>query len=233
MAGQALCLKHKQTSCTNITMRTLVIATHLDDESFGIGGTLIKMTQTPGHVTRVICLCTGRLSNDGISRKKAFEENMQVLGCDYKIYDYQDLTLDQVKYTELVKLIQDEVDTFKPTRVFTNSEMDLHRDHKVIAEATKLACRPMKKCSVVELYQFQIPGSSQWAFDNHHFNVAFDITDFIDQKLEMCSRYITEVKESDSYSPCSLEGIRSYSLTNGSTFGFQYAELARLVYKKV
>jgi len=210
----------------------LVICAHLDDESFGLGGMLLNMTESNPMDTKVISLCNGRDPENKIAREAAFTSIMSDLGCLYKIHKYDDLTLDKENYLNLVKIIQDEVDTFRPARVFTTSEHDIHRDHQIMAEATKLACRPLKKCSVKSLYQFKIPGPSNWDFNNSNFNVAFDISKYMSKKLEFCSRYESEVKAKDSYGPCSIKGIESCNHTDGMIFGYAFAELARLIYQR-
>lgn len=213
-------------------MKTLVICAHLDDESFGLGGKIIEMTNNGPEDVRVITLCRGRSSIDGEKRLHAFTSIMEELKCQFKVHDYKDLTLDSANFIDLVAVIQHEIDSFRPQRVFSTSENDLHRDHRVIAEATKLACRPLGKCSVKELYQFKIPGASDWSFSPSCFNVAFDISPFIEKKIEFCSRYKSEIKQDGFPGPGTLEGLKLACKADGHLYGLHFAELCRLVYKR-
>ena len=118
----------------------------------------MRLTQSEPQGTRVISLCHGRESLDGEKRKAAFTSIIKDLNCQHHCYSYDDLTLDRQNYLDVVGIIQREIDSFKPQRVFSTSEYDLHRDHQIVAEASKVACRPLQSCSVRELYQFKIPG---------------------------------------------------------------------------
>lgn len=210
-------------------MKKLVVCAHLDDEMFGLGGSIIRWRKYNDDV-RIIVMCHGRTVDDGAPRKETFKHIMSELSVDYEIYSFDDLTLDS-HFSEVVAVIQKEVDTYQPTQVYSTSETDLHRDHQIVGEATKLACRPMSGCSVRELFQFYIPGASDWSFNETLYNVAHDISEEITTKLTFCGMYTTEIKDNDTH-PGSIDGIESINKTQGNRFGLKFAELMRLVYKR-
>jgi LmbE family N-acetylglucosaminyl deacetylase len=211
-------------------MKILVVCAHMDDEMFGFGGSLFKLSIN--NEVRVITLCHGRINDDGQNeRTSTYFDIMSELGVSCDVHPYFDLSLDKIDFVELNSLIGNEVKFFRPDIVFSNSDSDIHRDHVIVADATKVACRPMSGCSVKELYQFAVPASSQWGFNQDNYNVCFDITNYIDQKLEWCGRYNTEIKNDDTH-PNSLNGIRTFNGYVGNIFGFKYGELCKLVYKR-
>jgi len=205
-------------------MKTLIVVAHLDDAEIGMGGALALLK---GEI-KVVVLCKGRAKADRVAREKAFTKNMLSLGFSYKIYEAEDLTLEDF-FNGVTYTIQNEVDSFRPDIVYTNSDTDMHRDHKTVAESVKLVCRPRKECSVKELYSFPVTGSNEWNFTPRLFNVCVDITETIEKKLEMCSEYSTEIK---SGGIGSLDGIREYHKHIGNIFGYQYAEEFSLVFKR-
>ena len=209
-------------------MKILVVCAHLDDETFGLGGTLFKLSRN--NDIQMITLCCGRKETDSVPREHHFNNIITKLGIISEVYGYPDLSLDLVNFQDIVSVIQSKVDKFKPDVVYSSCEDDLHRDHQVVAEATKLACRPLNDCSVKELYQFIVPGTSYWNFNHTNYNVAYDITSYFDQKKLWCSGYLTEIK--DGISPNSIDGIETFNKHVGNMFGFKYAELCKLVYKR-
>ena len=212
-------------------MKILVVCAHMDDEMFGFGGSIFKFSRE--HEVKVLTLCHGRYeSDDQKDRISTYFKIMFELGIDCDICSYFDLSLDKQDFIEITDIIDKEIKEYKPDVVFSNSETDIHQDHVIIANSTKVVCRPMNNSSVKELYQFAVPASSQWGFNVSDYNVCIDITDYIDQKLEWCSWYKTEIKSDDTH-PCSINGIRNFNGHVGNTFGYKYGELCRLVYKRL
>ncbi len=205
-----------------------MVGAHLDDIEFGLGGSLARYSTV--NTIRAIVLCNGRSAEDSTHRKKAFVENMLELKIPHQIFEIPDLTLHN-NFREVVSILQEEVNTYMPDVVFGPCESDLHRDHQVVGESLRLTCRPIRKCSVREFYQYKIPGSSDWSFIEHHFNVGFDISKYIETKVKLCRRYIGEIKEDDTH-PCSLSGIKITNESDGKIFGFNYCEVARLIFKR-
>lgn len=211
-------------------MRRLIICAHLDDETFGLGGSLLKWSKSNDDDIRVIVMCKGRTEKDSVPRLETFSNAMTAYYADHKVYDFNDLGLTD-NLREVTLTIEEEIRTFRPDVVYSTSEGDLHRDHQIVGEATKLACRPTIDCSVKELYQYYIPCASEWNFEAQNFNVAEDITVELEAKLILCETYSTEIKPSNT-SPASVDGIKSVNRFFGTKFGYGYAETMKLIYKR-
>lgn len=210
-------------------MKILVVCAHLDDEMFGFGGSLFKLSLN--NEVRVLTMCKGRNENDMHSREKTHDFIMNQLGVEYQTLDYIDLSLPEITQPVISDHISDTINEFRPDIVFSTSENDIHRDHVVVAHATKVVCRPMSSTPVKELYQFSVPASSQWNFSPVVYNTGIDITEFIDQKLTWCELYTTEIKQDPTH-PNSIEGIKTFNKYIGNIFGFEYGESCQLIYKK-
>ena len=163
-------------------MNILVVVAHLDDEIFGIGGSLYQWKQ---HNVKIVSMCKGRDDNNTIERKHAADKLQDLLACKYKVYNFLDMTLEKVLLKDIAALIELEISEYNPDIVLTVSENDIHQDHKIVSHATKIACR---RSNVKELLEFQIPGSEPYSctyFDTFN-NISMDV------KQRLCEIYESE-----------------------------------------
>ena len=95
----------------------------------------------------------------------------------------------------------------------------------------RIATRPRKSSTVSELYQFFIPGSTEWGQSNGaQFNVAENITKEYNTKMSCISRYNTEVR--DCPDPTSFEKIFARDTYYGGLYGYDKAEVFKLIFKR-
>lgn len=169
-------------------MKTLVVVPHLDDETFGLSGTLQQLCYNQNNEVLVVSLCKGRkFDKSSESRIETFKSIANIIGYHYKIYGFDDLSLEYTPLSAITRIIEGVINEFEPKRVFTVSENDLHQDHKVTSHAVRICCRP-SRTNVKELYEFEIPESE------HFSKTYFDTVNNIDKefKEKMCSLYSME-----------------------------------------
>ena len=65
---------------------------------------------------------------------------------------------------EIVKLIEDLINKFKPNILLTHDYCETNIDHKICYDAVESACRPLKNNPVKKIYSFEIPCSSSFTF---------------------------------------------------------------------
>lgn len=211
--------------------RVLVIAAHLDDFELGMGGTIATLSEN--FPVQVVVMCQGdRPGHEyvGSPRRVACRVNADQLGITLSTYRFSDTKLDITPQTELCDIIYKHVNEYKPTTVYTHHEHDVHKDHRIMSQITRVACRPRSICPVRVLLEYSIPGSTEWGSTPVHFNTFQDITQHSDIKMEMISRYESELRPSPD--PVSMDMISSRDKYHGSLCGYDKAEIFRQIYRR-
>lgn len=220
----------------NKNISVLVLAAHPDDEVLGCGGTIARLTRE-GIPVSVAILGEGITSRyqtrssadpallDDLSRnaKKA----AAVLGVsDVRLFQLPDNRFDTVPLLEIVKLIEQLLDEIRPALVLTQHGGDLNVDHTIVFKATLTATRPAWGSPVKEVLAYEVPSSTDWAFQTGQKvfspNVFYDISETLDIKMEAMKTYSGEIR--DPPHPRSLDAVRENAFRWGHITGVRAAE---------
>ncbi|HEY6869917.1 MAG TPA: PIG-L deacetylase family protein, partial [Novosphingobium sp.] len=125
-----------------------------DDIELGCGGSLLQLS-AQGYAIRAVVFSRGQrgaLSDEDRARESALA--FSKIGIDdVHIYDFPDTKLWQ-NLNELIAVIEGHVKDVRPCRVYTMFQHDRHQDHRVVYEATAVACR-----NVPQLLGYETPSS--------------------------------------------------------------------------
>ena len=220
-------------------MSTLIIVAHPDDEVLGCGGTIAKLTKM-GEQVNVVIACDGESSRKNVKNiKKLIKERQnqakdagKLLGINnISFLNFPDQKLDSISLIELVQKIEKCIVKYKPNKIFTHFSGDLNKDHRLVSEATLIACRPSYDHLITHIYFFETPSSSEWNFDNlspsFKPNFFIDITKTIKLKIDAIKVYKNEIRKFPH--PRSSENINALSITRGSSVLMKNAEAFILV----
>jgi len=213
-------------------MKILVIGAHPDDETLGMGGTIVKHTFN-GYTVHVLIVTDGSSSqyenySEMINRKKAEAENaMDILGVKkIEFNTLPDMKLDTVPHVEINSLIEKKVRSFQPDIVYTHHWGDINKDHRLVFQSTMVSVRPTPHQSVKEIYTYETPSSTEWSSPelNNVFkpNIFTDISECIEKKIDAVKCYKSELRPYPH--PRSLEAIRVYNNKYGIEIGVEFAE---------
>ena len=169
--------------------RTLVVAAHPDDEILGCGATAARLAIEGAEVYFAI-MGEGVTSRHS-QREQAAPEQLVMLqeqaraagrligAKEVMFYKLPDNRLDTVPMLDLVKLIEGLVETLRPEVIYTHHHGDLNIDHGLLHRAVLTATRPMEGQPVKDIYSFEVPSSTEWAFQrlepSFHPNVFVDV----------------------------------------------------------
>lgn len=222
-------------------MSVLVVAAHPDDEILGCGGTMKRLTRE-GHEVRIAILAEG-MSSRYAHREDADQQQLRHLHAraqqaadkvgakELVLCKLPDNRLDTVPLLDVVKLVEELVARFQPEVIYTHHPGDLNVDHGVVYRAVLTATRPLAGQCVREIYAFEVPSSTEWAFQrlepSFRPNVFVDITETLEAKIEALACYDTETRKFPH--PRSAEALRAIAARWGSVAGLQAAEAFELI----
>lgn len=221
--------------------RVLVVAAHPDDEVLGCGATIARLTRE-GHEVYLAILGEGftarhatREAGDPADVKALQECSRRVaalLGAkDLSLGDLPDNRFDTVPLLDVVKIVEGLVERVQPQVVYTHHGGDLNIDHATTSRAVLTATRPLPGCPVRELLMFEVPSSTEWAFQQQapvfHPTVFMDVRDTLETKVKAVTLYEGEARAFPH--PRSAEALRATARRWGSAVGVDAAEAFELV----
>ena len=197
-------------------MKILIIASHPDDEVLGCGGTIAKHIQM-GHEVNVLILSQGRITDI-----KEISNASKELGVNtYFISNLRAQHFEMMPQSEIADIITLHLKNIKPDIVYTHSNNDLNKDHKVVYEATMVATRPTTDYAPTQIYAYEVQGSNlqPTQFNPTHY---VNIQTTIDTKIKAMECYVGEINKYPQ--PRSIGGILIYAEFRGLECGMHYAE---------
>jgi LmbE family N-acetylglucosaminyl deacetylase len=178
--------------------KILIFAPHIDDETIGLGGTLIRYKELNAEV-HVVFVTNGAKSNgsvkrDTISAQRVLE--IETIRDDLGISDIYYLDYDdgevykQAKSSDFLEFIE----KVKPSLIFTTPFIDAHLDHvhtaHAVAEAIKHSAH--KPRNVFE-YEINCP------FPPNNINYLVDISKAYNKKVELTKVFKSQVIAFDGF----------------------------------
>ena len=211
----------------------LIVAAHPDDEALGCGGTIAKLSRMhPVHVkfmgrgvgARNLPLAEHRMAVKKLAQ--ATRASAEVLAITTVFPgQFDDNAFDSGPLLELVREVEQCIAQYRPTTIYTHHAGDLNIDHRLTFQAGLTACRPMVTCSVRNIYSFEVPSATDWAFQQFQsWNPTrfVDITETLIQKMDALEFYKDELRPFPH--PRSLEAIHARATWWGGIVGTSAAE---------
>ena len=222
--------------------KIMIIAAHPDDDVLGCGGVMSKYNQE--YIFRVVFIAEGstcrfseihesnEIQVDAINeRKSSAIESLRFLGIeDIMFYNLPCGRLDAVPIIEINKIIESEIDDFKPNIVLVHSPLDNNNDHRIINRSLMMAARPGVFDHLNNVVEYEVLSSTEWNFSSSFLpNIFIEISEVdLNNKWAALSCYQSEI--SDFPHPRSLEGVKALARYRGIQCGHKLTEGYRLVW---
>lgn len=220
-------------------MKVLVVSVHPDDETLGVGGTLLKHRDQGDEIHWLIFTSvekSDRYSSDFKSNRKA---EISEVACNYNITSVCDLgyepsELHKVDIGEMIAKVSDYINSVKPEVVYTVNRSDIHTDHRIASEVVMSCTKSFRYPFINRILAYECISETDMAlpYPENVFipNVFSDITDVIEEKIAIMEIYKSEVQEIPF--PRSLQNIKALARYRGSMAHYSYAESFMLLREK-
>ena len=212
--------------------KILILSPHADDEILGCGGMISKYSKM-GYNVSVVVMTNANVGAPDLYTKKEIEnirneakKANKIIGTKNLFFEnLPALNLQKVPQYKITELIKKYIFKLNAEIVFIPSSNDIHQDHKIIFNASKIALRPNDKNSVKKILSYEVLSETEWNEDEKSFNPNYFINLSkiqINQKIKAMMKYKSQLKKFPH--PRSTEAIFSLSRLRGSQVFMNYAE---------
>lgn len=222
--------------------KALIIAAHPDDDILGCGGIMSRFHNIVEFKVIFIAEGTTCRFNTPIYEPDAAKEitirngyakeALNLLGVNlYEFYNLPCGRLDTVPQIEINKIIEKEINLFKPDTVFTHWHSDSNIDHRKVYDASIIATRPNN--TVKKVYSYEVLSSSEWGFKTSFTpNTFFALshTNVMD-KCDAMNCFKSE--ERPWPFPRNKKGLLTQAEQRGMHSGNEYAEAFHLIRQNI
>jgi len=219
-------------------VKALVISPHPDDEALGCAGTLLRHKDQGDEVYWLIMT---KISKElGYEEEKVEKRSKEIQRVSDKLgvnelftTDYLTTKLDTYSIGDITSRISDVVGEVNPQRVYLPNRYDIHTDHEVVFRAAISALKFFRHPEVEEILMYETISETEFgAFSPDRIfwaNYFVDITDFMEDKIQVASIYESELGEHPF--PRSEKHLRALATARGAEAGVEYAESFQLIKK--
>ncbi len=209
----------------------LVVAPHPDDETLGVGATLLKHHKNGDRLFWLIMTSVTDDSNftaefrtkrtqeiKEVSRMYGFQKTLEL--------PFRPTRLDTYPRGDLVSSVSKVIQEVKPDTLYIPNRSDVHTDHRITFEVMMACSKSFRYPFLKRVLMYEtpsetdaVPPSREEAFIP---NVFVDVEEFFEQKIKIMSLYTSEVGKHPF--PRSPETLRALAAYRGSLAHMKQAE---------
>lgn len=214
-------------------MNVLVVSPHPDDETLGAGGTLLKLKDM-GHKTFWLNV-TNMKTEYGYPAERVAERNKEIeavnraYGFDgFRNLELEPAGLDKYEMGSLVAKFKQVIGDVKPEILLIPYGNDVHSDHRVVVDAVYSCTKSFRAPWVKAVLSMEILSETDQAVGGVFMpNVFFDVSQYLDKKVEIMKIYKSEVDTAPF--PRNEDAIRGLAAYRGATAYYRYGEAFCLI----
>ncbi len=218
--------------------KILVIAPHMDDETLGCAGTLLRH-KSEGDQIHIVLASKLKINKQWSKRyvKKKCDEYDKVLDI-FKFksctkFNYEPSKIDQLNLSDVVEDFNNLFLRIKPNYIYCPFINDTHSDHQIIAKSAMSASKWFRQQSINKIFMYETLSETNFNFVEENVfkpNFFVDISKYMERKLKISSIYKTEMNKHPF--PRSKTSIKALAQLRGSQSGFKFAEAFQLIFSK-
>jgi LmbE family N-acetylglucosaminyl deacetylase len=216
--------------------KVIVISAHPDDETLGVGGTILKHVSNNDEVYWLIITKAFEEQGFEVSKIELREKEIDAVASRYGFsgvfkLDYPTMSLSSHSLGNLIPQISNIFNTVEPEIIYTPNRSDAHSDHRILFEAVAACTKSFRYQFVKQFLMYECISETEFApaLPEKTFlpNYFVDISEFIDEKLKIMELYESEIGEHPF--PRSICNIKALAHFRGATIAVHYAEAFQLL----
>jgi LmbE family N-acetylglucosaminyl deacetylase len=216
--------------------KIIVLSAHPDDETLGVGGTLLKHKSKGDELYWIIA--TSVLIEFGFtkerveSRRKEIEIVSNAFGFK-KIFqlEYPTMSLSSSSLKTLIPEISQIFTEVEPEIIYTVNRSDAHSDHRFLFDAVAACTKSFRYPYIKQVLMYECISETEFApsLPERIFlpNYYVDITRFLEEKIRILQIFDSELGKHPF--PRSIKNVEALSVYRGATVGVEYAEAFQMV----
>ena len=218
-------------------MNILVLSAHPDDETLGLGGSLLAHRAAGDRISWIVATQAHEpgWSAETIARKaRELERVAEAYGVErLERLGLPTAQLDAVPLADLILPIRRAIEAIRPEVVYVTHPGDIHTDHACLFDATAASLRAFRAVTdgVRRVLCYETLSSTDSAppqrLPRFTPNVFRDVSPHLERKLEIMALYETEAQPDPL--PRGPSALRALARLRGATIGVEYAEAFELV----
>ncbi len=214
----------------------VVVAPHPDDETIGIGGTLLKHKAQGDHLYWVLATSMNehpKFSAERVAlRGREIAEVARRYGFESVVtLGFQTCMLDTLPLNDIIGRISEIFTKLQPDTIYLPYRGDIHSDHAVVFDAISACTKWFRYPMIKRILCYETPSETDFTInpDSHGFrpNVFIDISPYLETKIEIMKLYRGEMGEFPF--PRSEQALRAWAAVRGAAAGFVAAEACMLL----
>jgi len=195
----------------------LAIGAHPDDIELGVGGTIASLRRQGAHVVMAV----GCIPSHYKKRKAEAKRAAEILGAELRIlFDRTCCRIEDRKTYEVVRIIDELIEEYKPVAMFSHGSADFHKDHQMIYNA----CHASQRLGFMDFFCYY-PTSCRPAPVRFSAQAYVNVTDTIDVKMQSIRAHVSQFAGRDM----PIDFIQDVARENGRLSGLPYAEALEVV----
>lgn len=217
----------------------LCVAPHPDDETLGVGGTLLRHIAEGDEVHWLIITSISESLGFSAARVASRDLEIEAVAQAYKFKQVHQAglpttRLDTLPKSDMVQAVGDVIGQIHPDTLYVPYRNDVHSDHAAVFDAAISCSKTFRYPSIRQVYAYETLSETEFGLrpDDPGFkpNLFLDITPWIDNKIEIMRMFAGEMGLFPF--PRSEECIRAQAMLRGSQSGVQAAE-AFMILKEI
>ena len=216
--------------------KVLVIAPHADDETFGCGGTILRMLDYHIEVKVIVVVHgktkfhhLGEREIEWYEREEEFNSVMEHLGVKDRgqILVGLDSKLDSIPIATIINPLETIQKEFQADTWLIPGP-SFHQDHDTVYKAAIAAGRPFTDFAPKNIACYELP---TYVYGPKHMtfypNLFIDIEPYLKKKIEAVNLYKSQLRPPNSL--LSTSKLKSWAETRGGQAGLKAAEAFEIV----